>query len=55
MEEKMDKKEEKVELIQTPTQVAISYKVPGIETELTLEQLLVWMGNQILELKKNIA
>lgn len=50
-----EKKEEKVELIQTPTQVAISYKVPGIESGLTLEQLLVWIANQVLELKKNLA
>lgn len=51
----MEKKEEKVELIQTPTQVALSYKVPGIQEQLTLEQFLVWLANQVLELKKNIA
>ena len=54
-----DKKETKqaedtVELTEVPTQVAPAVKLPGGEI-VSMEQYLVWLGQQVYEIKKSVA
>ena len=52
--EKESKQEDTVELTEVPTQVAPAVKLPGGEI-VSMEQYLVWLGQQVYEIKKSVA
>lgn len=51
----MAEKKEEVDLIQTPTQVVMSYKLPDGNILNTDSHLLVWIANQLIEIRKKIG
>ena len=52
--EKETKQTDTVELVEVPTQVGPAVKLPSGEV-ISMEQYLVWLGQQIYEIKKSVA
>lgn len=53
MVEEKKKTEDKVELIEVPTQVGPAVRLPDGKV-LGMEEYLVWLGNLIYEIRKNV-
>ena len=53
VEKKVEETKDKVEVTEVVTQTEVAYKIPTGEV-LNFPQYLVWMGNQIVELKKKL-
>ena len=53
VEKKVEETKNRVEVTQVVTQTEVAYKLPTGEV-LSFPEYLVWMGNQLIELKKKL-
>ena len=49
-----EKEESKIEITEVPTQMALAYKLPD-GTTASPEELLLWIANQIWDIRKAVA